>query len=177
LLSVLAFWLIGILLIVVQTSLLQYFPPWIGRPDFLFIFITFIAYSFAWIPGIILVFSLGWIMDVVAGIQLGFYPLVCLVTYAILKTLAQNKALKETAYQIPMVGISFFLVQMLLYFSYSLVSPEVLPEWSWGMTLQRTALIMVSAIPIFVLCNTFYEYLEKRRRQSRRSRRRSSKKR
>jgi len=177
LVPILAFWLIGILLIVVQTTLLQYFPPWIGRPDFLFIFIAFIAYSFAWIPGILLVFSLGWIMDVVAGIQLGFYPLVSLVTFAALKTLAQNKALKETTYQIPMVGISFFLVQVLLNFSYTLVSPEALPEWSWGGTLQQTALIMVSAIPIFVLCNTLYEYLEKRMRKSRRSRRRPSKKR
>ena len=68
---VLVFWLLGVLLIVLQTTLLQYLPLWLGRPDFIFIFVAFVAYRFAWIPGIFLVFTLGWILDVVAGIQLG----------------------------------------------------------------------------------------------------------
>lgn len=171
----LSFWIFGVLLIIFQTTLLQFLPSWIGRPDFLFIFIAFLAYRFAWIPGIILTFSLSWIMDVVAGIHLGFYPLVCLLTFVGLKTLATKSPVKESTYQIPLVGLSFFLMQMFLYFVYSLSWPEVLPEWSWGQTLQRTGLIMVVAIPIFILSNAFMDYLRKRQMRSKPPRRRSRK--
>lgn len=172
---VLVFWLLGISIIVLQTTVLQYLPLWLGRPDFIYIFVAFIAYRFAWIPGIFLVFTLGWILDVVAGIQLGIYPLMCLLTLTGLKLLTNKSPVKETTYQIPLVGVSYFLVQMFMYFISSLSAPDLLPEWSWGVTLQRTALVMVSAIPMFLLCNTFYEHLLKRQLRGKPPRRRRNK--
>ncbi|MGW8193881.1 MAG: rod shape-determining protein MreD [Desulforhopalus sp.] len=166
------FWLLGIALIVIQTTLLQYLPLWIGRPDFVFILVAFSAYRFAWIPGILLVFTLGWIMDVVAGIHLGFYPLMCLLTFTALKLVASRNPIKETTYQVPLVGLSYFLVQMFFYFIYSLVLPEALPEWSWGETIRRTILVFLSAIPAFLLFNSLYGYLEKRRLRAKPPRRR-----
>ncbi len=157
------FWLLGIALIVIQTTLLQSLPLWLGRPDFLFILVAFIAYRFAWIPGIVLVFTLSWIMDVEAGIFLGLYPLMCLIAFIVLKLLTNKSPVKESTYQIPLVGVSYFLVQMFLYFIYSLALPEDLQEWSWGITLQRTALLVVAAIPLFLLFSSLYEYLQKRR--------------
>jgi len=170
----LVFWLLGISLIVVQTTLLQLFPTWLGRPDFVFVLVAFASYRFAWIPGIILVFSLGWVMDVVAGIHLGFYPLLCLLTFTLLKALTTNSPIKESTYQIPLVGASYFLMQMFFYFVYSLTLPEVLPEWSWGETTRRTALVVVVAAPLFLLFNSLFEHLQKRRRRSTPHRRRSS---
>lgn len=170
---VLTFWVLGIFLIVVQTSFLPAFPTWTGPPDFLFILITFIAYRFAWIPGILLVSSLGWVMDVIASIHLGFYPLVCLVTFSTLKVLTNKSPVKEVTYQIPLVGLSYFLVQMLYYFAYSVTLPEMLPEWSWGQTAQRTALVIFSAIPLFLLFNSLYENLRKRSLRAKPPRRRS----
>lgn len=167
-----AFWVLGIILIVAQTTLLPYLPESIGRPDFLFILVTFSAYRFAWVPGILLVFTLGWVMDVVAGIHLGFYPLICLLTFTALKLLTNKSPVKESTYQIPLVGLSYFLVQMFFFFIYSLVLPQELPEWSWGMALRRTALVVASAIPLFVLFNSFYEYLLKRRQRAKPLRRR-----
>jgi len=172
---VLLFWLLGIAIIVVQTTLLQFLPFWVGRPDFLFILVAFLAYRFAWIPGIIVVFSLGWVMDVVTGIHLGFYPLICLITFTALKVLTTKSPVKATTYEIPLIGVSYFLMQMLLYFVYSLAWPEILAEWSWGITLQRTALIMASAIPLFLLCNSFFEYLKKRQLRAKPLRRRPRK--
>jgi len=171
----LSFWVLGIVLIVVQTTLLQSLPLWLGRPDFLFIFVAFIAYRFAWIPGIALVFTLGWIMDVVAGIHLGLYPLTCLLTFSALKLLTIKSPIKQSTYQIPLVGVSYFLAQMLLYFVSSLVLPEDLPEWSWGVTLQRTTLLVAATIPLFLLFSGFYEYLQKRRLRAKPRRRRPRK--
>jgi len=111
-------------------------------------------------------------MDVVAGVHLGFYPLLCLLTFTSLKVLTNNSPVKESTYQIPLVGGSYFLIQMLYYFIYSLVLPEVLPEWSWSATTQRTALIVISAVPLFLLFNSLFEYVQKRRLQSRPPRRR-----
>lgn len=167
-----AFFLLGVTLIVFQTTLLQVLPAWVGRPDFLYIFVGFLAYRFAWIPGLFLTFSLSWIMDVVAGINLGFYPLVCLLTFVALKTLTNRSPVKEATYQIPLIGACFFLMQMFLFLVYSLSGPQVLMEWSWGATVRRTALILVSAIPLFILCNSFLVYLRKRQMKGRPPRRR-----
>ena len=172
---VFSFWLLGIALIVVQTTLLQSLPLWLGRPDFVFILVAFIAYRFAWIPGIALVFTLAWIMDVVVGIHLGFYPLMCLLTFTALKSLTNKSPIKESTYQIPLVGLSYFLIQMFLYFSYSLTLPEDLPEWSWGLTLQRTALLVAAAVPLFLLFSSLYDYLQKRRLRAKPHRRRPRK--
>jgi len=169
------FWVLGIVLIVVQTTLLQSLPVWLGRPDFVFILVAFTAYRFAWIPGIALVFTLGWIMDVMVGIYLGFYPLVCLITFTTLKLLTNKSPIKESTYQIPLVGLSYFLIQMFLYFAYSVTLPEDLPEWSWGLTLQRTGLVVAAAIPLFILFSSLYEYLERRRLRSKPLRRRPRK--
>lgn len=169
---VFTFWLLGIVLIVLQTTLLQSLPMWLGRPDFIFILVAFIAYRFAWIPGIAIVFSLGWVMDVVAGIYLGLYPLACLLTFTALKLLTNKSPIKESTYQIPLVGLSYFLVQMFIYFALSLALSEDLPELSWGLTLQRTALLVVAAIPLFLLFSSLYEYLQKRRLRAKPHRRR-----
>lgn len=167
-----AFWVLGICLIIIQTTILPFLPIWVGRPDFVFILIAFTAYRFAWVPGILLVFTLGWVMDVVASIVMGFYPLMCLLTFTGLKLLTNKSPVKEATYQIPLLGLSYFLVQMFYYFIYSLTLPELLLEWSWGQTIQRTGLVVVSAIPLFVLFNSFYEYLRKRSMRGKPPRRR-----
>jgi rod shape-determining protein MreD len=172
---VFAFWLMGIALIVAQTTLLQYLPAWLIRPDFIFILVAFIAYRFAWVPGILLVFTLGWVMDVVAGIHLGIYPLTCLLVFSALKGITDKSPIKESTYQLPLVGLCYFLVQIFFYFVFSLLVPEELLEWSWVVALQRTALVVISSIPLFILFNSLYEYLQKRRLRSKPTRRRPPK--
>ncbi len=168
------FWILGVVLIVLQTTVLQTVSYETGTPDLVFILVAFTGYRFAWIPGIILAFSIGWIMDIVAGIHLGFYPLLCLLTFASLKFLTSNSPVKESMYQIPLVGVSFFLIQMFFYFVYSLTLPEVLPEWSWALTSKRTALVIVAAMPLFILFNALFEFVQKRKIRSKPFRRRSS---
>ncbi len=167
-----SFLVLGIGLIVFQTALLQFLPQSMGRPDIVFILVTFIAYRFAWIPGIILAFSLGWIMDVVGGIYLGFYPLMCLLVFAAIKMLTRKSPIKEFTYQIPLVGLSYLLAQMCFYFVYSITRPEVLPEWVWKSVVQRTILILLSAVPLFLLFNALYEMIQRRRMRSKSVKRR-----
>lgn len=152
---VFVFWAVGIVLIIAQTTLLDFFPPWLGRPDLVFVLVAFVAYRFAWIPGIVLVFVLSWVMDVVAGIYLGLYPLVCLLSFTALKTLTNKNPIKESTYQIPLVGLCYFLMQISFYFVNSILLPGMLPEWSWPSTLQRTVLVVLATFHcLFFLTNS-----------------------
>jgi hypothetical protein len=101
--------------------------------------------------------------------------MMCLLTFAGLRLLTNKSPIKESTYQIPLVGLSYFLVQIVFYFIYSLALPEDLPEWSWGLTLQRTALLVVATIPLFLLFISLHEYLQKRRLRTKTLRRRPRK--
>jgi rod shape-determining protein MreD len=171
-LSVVVFWGIGLSLIVAQTTLLEYLPQWLGRPDLLFVLVAFLAYRFAWIPGILVVFSLSWVVDVISAIYLGLYPLACLAAFSALKSLSNKSPVKESTYQIPLVGLIYFLMQILFYFVNSLLLPDILPQWSWPGVFQRTVLVVLSAIPLFVLFHRLNESLLKRRLRGNAPRRR-----
>ncbi len=159
----LSFLLLGVFLLVAETSFLQIFPDWLGRPDLVFILLVFTAYRFDWFRGLLLAFLLGWLMDVVSGVFLGTYLLLALLLFAIVKFLSQNSPVKETAYQIPLVGLSYFVVQCLFYFFFSLAQPGALPPWSWSKVLQDTFILFVASIPCFVFFNWLYEKLSQRR--------------
>ncbi len=167
----LIFWIIGILTILVQTTLLQELPSWFGRPDFLFILLIFISYRFAWIPGIFLVFSLSWIMNVIADIYLGYYPLVCLLLFTIAKTLHHKTPLKESSYQIPLLGTAYFTGQIILTVICSFAHNQPITGWQWGQQMENTILLMIIAIPMFALYNKLLQYLIKRQMRKKNSRR------
>ena len=61
------FFFLGILLVVFQTTLLQLLPGTMMKPDLIYLLVAFAAYKFAWIPGILLAFTVGWVLDVVIG--------------------------------------------------------------------------------------------------------------
>jgi rod shape-determining protein MreD len=160
---ILSFFLVGIVLIVIQTSIFQFIPSWLGSPDLIFILIAFSAYRFDWLHGLVLVVIFSWIMDVVSGLYLGTYPLLYLFLFVFLKVFKENSPVKEVAYQIPLVGIVFFIGHSCLYSFYSLAVPDVLPEWSWVTILQETFVLIVATIPCFLLYNSLFEHMSQRR--------------
>lgn len=158
-----SFLLLGITLVVVQTSLLQFSPSWMGRPDLLFILVAFLAYRFNWFRGLLLVIIFGWIMDVVSGLYLGTYSFLYFFLFVILKTIKENSPIKEAAYQVPLVGVAFLVGHGGIFAFYALALPGVLPGWSWLRIFQEMLMLVVAAIPCFLLCNSLYEYMTKRR--------------
>lgn len=154
---------IGIIFIVARTTVFQLLPAWLGQPDFVFILVVFSAYRLGWGTGLFFAYVLGWMMDVVAGIHLGVYPLQNVIVFSFLKILSENSPLKENAYQIPLVGITYFVVQMGLYFMYSIIMPGTLPAWSWNRVIQETLILLLAAIPLFVVLTFCYEFFRKRR--------------
>lgn len=162
---------VGVCLIVLQTSVLHHLPGSFGRPDMIYLLVAFAGYRFAWLPGILLTFTVGWILDVLVGVNLGVYPLECIFIFSCLKVVASNSPIRSNAYEVPLVGISYFLLQLLIFFFSSIMVPESLPEWSWGRTAQDTVLLVLAAIPCFLLFNSLYEYTRERVKRTKPARR------
>lgn len=159
----LAFLLIGMFLIVMQTTVLQILPDWFGYPDLIFILIAFVAFRFDWLRGCILAFVLGWMMDVVSGIYLGVFAVKYVIVFFMLFLLTQNSPVKESAYQVPLVGVSYFISQFGFYVMLSITAADLVSPWSWNRVGRETIILMIATIPCFLLFNSLYEYLLQRR--------------
>ena len=157
------FLLVGMFLIVMQTTVLQILPAWFGYPDFVFILVAFVAFRFDWFYGCLLSFSLGWMMDVVSGIYLGIFVLKYLILFFILHLFTENSPVKESAYQVPLVGVSYFLIQLGFYAALTLAAADLVSPWSWNRMAMETIILMIATIPCFLLFNSLYEYMLKRR--------------
>ncbi len=157
------FLLVGIFLIVMQTTILQILPAWFGFPDFVFILIAFAAFRFDWLPGCLLSFMLGWMMDVVSGIYLGMFVVKYLIVFFVLNLFTQNSPVKEAAYQVPLVGVSYFLIQIGFYAALTLAATDLVSPWSWNRMARETIILVIATVPCFLLFNSLYEYLLKRR--------------
>lgn len=155
--QVLIFLLLAVFLVVAQTTVLHFLPYWMGRPDFIFILIAFIAYRFDWLRGGLLVFLSGWMLDVVSGVYLGADVIECVMLFIVLKLITQNNPIRQSAYQIPLVGVSYFLVQIVISIFYSFTEKGSASTWSIGMMVQETIIIVLASIPSFILFNALYE--------------------
>lgn len=154
---------IGFLLIVVQATWLHVLPNWFGVPNFCYVLVIFCAYRFSVFQGLLLAFILGWMMDVISGVHLGIYPLQNIIVFVVLKFLTQNTPLKEGAYQVPLVGLSYFVLQMGFFFIYSIIIPGTLPSWSWSRIVQETCILLLVSIPLFLIFNFFFNYFSKKK--------------
>jgi len=168
------FLIIGMLMVSFQTTILQFFPSWLGSPDLVFVLVAFIAYRFDWLRGGFLAITLGWMMDVTSGIYLGAYLLEYLLVFVGLRTITANSPLRESAYQVPMVGLSYFIAQFLLYCVLSMTVGDSLAPWSWSEILRKTIILTVATIPCFLLFNSLFEYLQKRKAAARVAHRKGS---
>ncbi|MDW7772714.1 MAG: hypothetical protein SCH71_07465 [Desulfobulbaceae bacterium] len=156
--TVLVFIVLGILLIVLQTSVFMIHPLWVAAPDFYFILVAFLAYRFDLLRSLIIIFPLSWIMDVFSGVVLGMYPAICFGAFLLLKTLSVKVPLRESYYQMPLIGVGYLVVAKIVYFGISLFEPGVLVPWSWPEMLIRAGLMILLAFPLF----RFFEYISKR---------------
>ena len=155
------FWIIGVLLIVIQTSLLPLYFSAAFTPDFIFIFVTFCAYRFSWVQGVILSFSFGWMMDVLTAVHLGFFPLEYLVIFSSLKLLTANSPVKAVVYQLPLVGFGYVLWKICSFVLHSLAHPEYFTDWSSQQLVYGPVLVLLAAIPCYSLFGIIYEKVEK----------------
>ncbi len=146
---ILIFLILGILVLVVQTTFLQLLPAWLGQPDILFLLIVYIACQKEILAGAVIILLLGLLMDVFSGVYLGLYPVIYLLVFAFIKGVSRKITINQFAYQVPLAVVSFLLVSIFMFlFSYSL-APDSPPQWSWGPIILQLLMLAVVGAPVF----------------------------
>ena len=143
------FLIIGILILVLQTTFLQLLPAWLGKPDILFLLIVYIACQVDILRGAFIILLLGLIMDAFSGVFLGLYPVIYLLVLAFIKGISRQIAINEFAYQVPLAVISYLLVGIGMFLFSFFLAPDSPPQWSWGIILLQLLILAVIGTPVF----------------------------
>jgi len=166
------FFVVEFFLVSAQTTLLPFLPESLGRPDLIFILVAFISYRFDWLGGACLVFSLGWMLDVVSSLFMGIYPIQYLAVFIILKVMSTVHArFKEEAYQVPLAAALYLLSQMTLSFFFSQLGLGSQPFHSWAVLAQDAIVLLIATVPFFLFYNVLFERFSRQRIPSHRLRR------
>jgi len=146
---IIIFLILGILILVVQTTILQLLPVWLGKPDILFLLIVYISCQADILRGSVVILLLGLLMDVFSGIFLGLYPVIYLLVFVFIKGISRKVAINEFAYQVPLAVISYLFVSIGMFLFFFSLAPETPPQWSWGTILLQLLMLAVIGAPVF----------------------------
>lgn len=152
---VFVFLLTGLLLIIIQTSVLTLNPVWVVSPDLYYILVAYLAYRFDLVRSLIILFPLSWVMDVFSGVVIGTYPAICFGAFFLLKIIDAKIPVRESLYQVPLIGVSYLVVCKIVYAVTAFLLPGAAAPWSWPEMFVRVFLLILFAFPLF----RFLEYL------------------
>jgi rod shape-determining protein MreD len=150
--------MLGISIIVLQTTVLQFLPVWLGKPDILFLLVVYISCQVDMFRGALIILILGLIMDIFSGVFLGLYPVIYLLVFAFIKGISRQIAINEFAYQVPLAVIAYLFVgigMFLLSFFLALDSP---PQWSWSIMLLQLLILAVIGTPVFGIFDSILNF-------------------
>ena len=162
---VLLLFILGILFLTFQTTFLGFIPIQRIRPDFMLIFTLYLGFSFPPIPGGILAFVLGYLVDLFSGNTLGLYtfsrPLVFDGAY-----LFKSKFYLEGFFsQFIFVFLLTFLEGLFILMFLTFVSPEPLfslyPSYFVSLFPQSTFTALITPL-LFILSQRGFVFLRKK---------------
>jgi len=155
---ILIFLSLGIFLIVVQTTVFQFLPVWLGKPDILFLLVVYLACQADILRGAFVILVLGLFMDVFSGVFLGLYPVIYLLVFAFIKGISRRIAINEFAYQVPLAVISYLFVGVGMFVLSFILAPDSPPQWSWGLMLLQLFIIAVIGTPVFGIFDSIMSF-------------------
>lgn len=143
------FFTLGVFLFILQTTVFQLFPPWLGRMDPLFVLLVFIAFHLKIFPGAFLILLFGLIMDIFLGVFSGLYPIIFLTLFCFIQWLSRLIIINEPPQQIFLVLISFMFTNFINFIFINLLVPENPPKWIWETILVQLFMLAVITVPLF----------------------------
>ncbi|MDH3346657.1 MAG: hypothetical protein OEM02_00955 [Desulfobulbaceae bacterium] len=151
----------GLLLLILQTTILTPNPLWYGSPDLLFILTAYLGYRANSLHGILILIPLSWFNDVFSGTVLGTYPLIYLSSFFLFKYVSEHMPVRKSLYQLPLIGAIYLIVYRLAHFWLGIILPNPLPPWSWPIILLKTVIMVILAIPLLRFFETIARRCEK----------------
>jgi rod shape-determining protein MreD len=145
----------GIILLLLQTTLLHFLPEWFGRPNLLFLLIVFIGTSLDIYKGVVLALLFGLIMDIFSGVFLGLHPVIYLILFFVLQAVSRRLAVNDSVHQIPLVALSYLFAASSIFVFTSILTPESRLYWAWGNEILQILILSVICIPFF----NFFQWL------------------
>lgn len=155
---VLHFIVVGLLLVILQTTLFMPNPVWMPAPDLYFVLVAYLAIRLDLMRGLIILFPLTCMLDVVSGTILGTFALLCFSGYFLLRQLVAKLPVNDTLYQIPLIGVSFLVVSWAVAMFLELLRPGQLVAWSWWKMGVRVLLVAACTYPLFFLFDVIQKY-------------------
>ena len=155
---IVGFLVVGLLLIVLQTTVFMLTPTWAAAPDFYYILVAYLAYRVDLVRGLLILLPLSCVLDVFSGTIIGMYPVICFSGYFLLKFISVKLPVRESLYQVPLIAVSYLVVYRVVFLALDFFQPDTLVSWSWPIMLLRAGLVIVFAFPLF----RFFEFLNRR---------------
>ena len=158
------FLFLGLLLIPLQTSLLDSLPAWLGMPDLLFLLIVFMAIHLRTHQGALLCLFFGTAMEVFCGYFLGLHVITYMLIFFLIKGISTALAIDESTHQPPIAALGYLLTSGIIYIFTAMLADQTLSPWAWGKVLQRVLMVTILVIPtnrfflmIRAICDHKYE--------------------
>jgi len=152
------FILVGLLLVIMQTTVCMPSPVWLLTPDCYYVLVAYLAYRLDLMRSLIVLFPLVCLLDVLSGTVLGMYAILCFSGYFLLRFVARKLPVNESLYQIPLVGVSYLLISWGVYLFIRFIEPEGLVSWSWWKMGMRAVLVVALAYPLFYIFDLVQKY-------------------
>ncbi len=147
-----ALFLLGTILLILQTTVLHALPEWFGRPNLLFLLVVFIATNLDVYKGAMLALLFGLLMDIFSGIFLGLHPIVYLLLFFVLQGVSRTLAINEAVHQMPLVALSYLATASSIYLFATILAPESTFYWAWGNEILQVLILAIICIPFFSFC-------------------------
>jgi rod shape-determining protein MreD len=146
---------VGLLLVILQTTVFMFTPIWVAAPDFYYILVAYLAYRIDLFRGLIILLPVSCVLDVFSGTIIGMYPAICFSGYFLLRFISIKMPVRESLYQIPFVAVSYLVVSWIVFQVLNFIQPDTLIPWAWPLMLLRAGLIILFSFPLF----RFFEFL------------------
>lgn len=146
---VVKFTLVGLLLVVLQTTILVPASSWFPPPDLAFVLVAFLAFRLDLLHSLIVLFLLSCVLDVVCGTVLGSNALICFGGFFLLKLVAGRLPARETLYQIPLIGAAYLITHWVVYLLLDFLMRDEIVPWSWWQMASRAVFVIILAYPLF----------------------------
>ncbi|WP_028318870.1 hypothetical protein [Desulfobulbus elongatus] len=158
---VLHFIVVGLLLVILQTTLCMRTPVSFMAPDFYYVLVAYLALRLDMLRGLIVLLPLVCVLDVLSGTILGTYALLCFGGYFFLRQLAVKLPGNEILYHLPLISLSFLAVSWAVYLLLELLQPGQQAAWSWWKMLMRMLLVALCSYPLFLLFDVMQKYSQR----------------
>ncbi len=155
----------GLLLLLLQTTVIPQLPGWLGRPDILFILVVYCAIRLPLYSGMLLCLFFGMLLDIFSGLYIGLDTICYLLFFFTLRGLSGKLALEYLTHQPVLCASGYLLTNGAIFLMANMLSEGGHFTWPWRQILLGALTTAIFSIPLVHLFDMLLEFCRRRRHQ------------